>query len=134
MNRTSNNISFLMIYLFLTCFSQNFCGFRDLGIKSKTWEEGFLIRSLFIHMVLKEISKAITDFLNENHQYFQMISQKSTCLFNRFWWLRLEFSICFYKKLCVCIETLSKIMSVLSVFFTKKEEFLGFHWTQLGSS
>ena len=74
MNRTSNNISFSKIYLFLTCFSQNPCVFRDLCKKLKHEKWLFLIRSLFLHMLLKEITKAIKDFLNENHQYFQMIT------------------------------------------------------------
>ena len=86
-------------------------------------------------MGFKEISKAITDFLNENHQYFQMISLKSTCLFNRFWWLHLEFSIRFYKKPCVCIEFLSKLPSGLSVFSPKIWcLWKHYHWTQLGLS
>ena len=123
MNRTSNNICFLMIYLFLPCFLQNLCGFRDL-CKKKNMRRGFLIRSLFLHMVLKEISKAITDFLNENHQYFQMISQKSTCLFNRFWWLHLEFSICFLQKALCLYWIFIKINKWFECILTKNMVFV----------
>ena len=87
-----------MIYLFFNLFFKTFV-VLDICVNKKNMRSGFFNQKpVFTDMVLKEITKAIKDFLNENYQYFQIIIPKIHCLFNTFDDSTFKFSKYFYKK------------------------------------